>query len=69
MIAVFKTNVFTPEDAMQLVNVLKHHYPLSCINFDLHDCDKILRIDGGDHLPGEVIRIVNEHGFSCTELE
>jgi len=69
MISVFKTNVPTPEAAMQLVKVLQHRYPMSCINFDLQDCDKILRIDGGDHLPCEVIHIINEHGFSCTELE
>lgn len=69
MVAIFKTNVLKKKDAKLLVTALQLYFPLSCINFDLQDCDKILRIDALEHFPEQVIDIINEHGFSCVEIE
>lgn len=69
MIAVFKTNVQKKKDAKFLIQELYAYYPLSFINFDLDDCDKILRIDTPDCLPIQIEHIINEHGFICKELE
>ncbi|WP_300598465.1 hypothetical protein [Niabella sp.] len=44
-IEIFKTNVFDKATARVLVKNLKRIYPRSKINFDLEDCDKILRIE------------------------
>ena len=30
----------------KIIALLKHHFPAFFINFDLHDCDKILRVKG-----------------------
>jgi hypothetical protein len=46
MIEVFKTNVEEAVQAEKLVDILLDHFPDNKINFDLHDCDKILRVEG-----------------------
>jgi hypothetical protein len=46
MIEVFKTNVQEVEQSILIVGKLLEHFPNSAINFDLEDCDKILRIHG-----------------------
>ena len=68
-IEVFKTNVFDPRDAGRMVEILSLHFPGSRINFDLHDCDKILRMEGPDFTVDKVMVLVKEHGFDCCPLE
>ena len=46
MIEVFKTNIKKASKAKRLIGLLAHHFPGSKVNIDLHDCDKILRIEG-----------------------
>ena len=46
MVEVFKTNIETAEEAKQIGKHLLEFFPHSQINFDLEDCDKILRVDG-----------------------
>jgi len=36
-------------------------------NFDLDDCDQILRVEA-DCKPGEIILLLKSEGFSCSEL-
>ena len=69
MIEVFKTNVQHLSEAKQVVNVLLQHFPDSKINFDLDDCDKILRVEGKNFLTEKVRLLVEEHGFYCNVLE
>ena len=68
MIEVFKTNVQEVSQANGLVALLLQHFPGSKINFDLHDCDKILRVEGKNFMAGKVVMIVKENGFTCTVL-
>lgn len=44
MVEVFKTNVITTEHADWLIYQIHHHFPDYKANFDLTDCDRILRI-------------------------
>ncbi len=44
MVEVFKTNVEEVSDASKIVTILLQYFPDSTINFDLDDCDKVLRI-------------------------
>lgn len=44
-IEIFRTDVFDKAVARMLVKNLKRVFPRSKINFDLEDCDKILRIE------------------------
>lgn len=69
MIEVFKTNVKEKQDAGMLVNLLQDHFPGRRINFDLWDCDKILRVEGNEILTGKIIELVEKNGFSCSILE
>jgi hypothetical protein len=69
MIEVFKTNVEEVCQAKVLVDLLLHHFPGSKINFDLHDCDKILRVEGDHFITGQVMSLVEENGFVCEILE
>ncbi len=68
MIEVFKTNVQEVMQANKIVAVLLEHYPDSKINFDMHDCDKVLRVEGKDFLCVKIMKLVKEHGFHCTPL-
>jgi len=69
MIEVFKTNVEKTNDANNIISVLLEHFPNSRINFDLHDCDKILRVEGRDFSTDRVIILLKENGFHCSILE
>ncbi|HMH33659.1 MAG TPA: hypothetical protein VK543_11545 [Puia sp.] len=68
MVDVFKTNVECPEKARMLVSILVKHYPNSRINFDLDDCDKILRVQYQGAAIPEIAPLLNEHGFLCEAL-
>ncbi|WP_162847703.1 hypothetical protein [Flavobacterium foetidum] len=66
MIYVFKTSVDNPskfESASALLNEL---LPGTLWNFDLEDCDNILRIDSDLDIPN---LILNNGIFDCIELE
>ena len=38
-------------------------------NFDLDDCDKILRIDAEENIVLKIADLLNYHKFYCEELE
>jgi len=44
MIEVFKTNINCAEQARELVEQIQRHFTGYKANFDLDDCDRILRI-------------------------
>lgn len=69
MVEVFKTNVQEHELAKQLTAELLSHFPQCKINFDLQDCDRILRVEGKDILPGKVMQVININGYLCQVLE
>jgi hypothetical protein len=69
MIEVFKTDVYYQWQADHLTGLLYQHFPDCKINFDLDDCDKILRIEGENFTGEKVKMIVNENGYLCEILE
>ena len=69
MIEVFKTNVKETVQAKEIVNILLVHFPDNKINFDLHDCDKILRVEGKSFCAEKIMTLVIENGFNCSILE
>lgn len=69
MVEVFKTNVTEASVAAGLLLLLTNHLPACTINFDLQDCDNILRIKG-DAIPiNAIIELVNSNGFDCALLD
>jgi hypothetical protein len=69
MIEVFTTNVKEQCEADKLLVLLQQHFSTSKINFDLHDCDKILRVEGNIVEVEKVRMLVEENGFVCKVLE
>ena len=69
MIEVFKTDVRAASQARKLVAMLVRHFPGSKINFDLQDCDKVLRVEGYNFKTEKIIVLVREKGFECKVLE
>jgi hypothetical protein len=69
MVEVFATNVIDREEANRLVHLLLLHFPESRINFDLEDCDKILRVEGRNFIPEKIMSLVIQHGFHCQVLD
>jgi hypothetical protein len=68
MIEVFKTNVQEVEQSILIVSKLLEHFPNSAINFDLEDCDRILRIHGASISNKKIIELLNSYGFHCEAL-
>ncbi len=69
MIEVFKTSVREHTSAQKIMNVLQKHFPGSKINFDLGDCDNVLRMEGENLLPCSIIKLLQSHGFICETLD
>lgn len=69
MIEVFKTNVYEVEESNIIFQKLQKHFPGNKINFDLEDCDKILRVEGNTVFSEKIIEIVKEEGHFCEILE
>ena len=69
MVEVFKTNVYEEERSKALLQKLLVHFPNNKINFDLEDCDKILRVEGKNILPEKIMEILNEEGHDCKILD
>ena len=44
-------------------------FPSFRINFDLSDCDKVLRVEGDDIEAVRIMILVKESGFSCEVLD
>ena len=69
MVEVFKTNVQEFSEAQKLVALLRRHFPDSKINFDLDDCDKVLRVEGSNLRIEKVMTLITEKGFFCKVLD
>lgn len=68
MIEVFKTNVQEMEQSKMIVGKLLEHFPNSTINFDLEDCDKVLRINAVSISNHHIIELLNSYGYHCEPL-
>jgi hypothetical protein len=69
MIYVFKTVVKTKTQVKQLKPHINKLVPSEKWNFDLEDCDKILRIDCDENIVLKIVDLLNIHKFNCEELE
>jgi len=68
MVEVFKTNVQHRELAEQLASILRGQFDFSRINFDLEDCDKILRVEGTQVCVELIVEILSTFGLECEVL-
>ena len=66
MIFVFKTNVDSISKVKKVTPKLNQLFPNSKWNFDLEDCDNILRIDSDLEISESLLQ---NDIFDCVELE
>ena len=69
MVEVFKTNVQKKAQSRLLLLVLYEAFPSFKINFDLSDCDKVLRVEGENMEAWSIRILVEKHGFTCEVLD
>ncbi|MEO6188721.1 MAG: hypothetical protein ABIO82_01410 [Ginsengibacter sp.] len=69
MIEVFRTDVANAKHANKLVRVIHQHFTNLRANFDLEDCDRILRVKsiGSSLKPEALIRLLKTFGVH-TEI-
>jgi hypothetical protein len=68
-VEVFKTNVQTIKEAQVIAADLQGYFPGHCINFDLEDCDRILRLEGKSVNVERVLSVLLNYGLECSVLE
>ena len=69
MVEVFKTNVQKKKQSKMLHCILSEAFPSFKINFDLSDCDKVLRVEGDNMEALRIMMLVKKHGFACEVLD
>lgn len=69
MIFVFKTSIKTKTQALKISPYINKLLPNANWNFDLEDCDNILRIDSEENIVLQIIDLLLIHKFDCEELE
>jgi hypothetical protein len=69
MICIFKTSVKSKRQVKKLEPHINKIIPNEKWNFDLEDCDKILRIDSNENVVLKITGLLKEHEFYCEELE
>lgn len=70
MIEIFRTNISRHKDADKILNKIHSGFPGFEANFDLNDCDHILRIKSVDTLicHSTIISLVKDLGFFAEVL-
>jgi hypothetical protein len=69
-IEIFKTSICKNHQAVAIIKCLQQYFPHYQINFDLEDCDRILRIETqrNDINNKTIEGIVIARGYSCSHL-
>ena len=68
-ILIFTTSVEKPEQVTEVKPLLTSVPAITGWNFDLEDCDNILRIEADDISPRYIESLLQTAGFECRELE
>jgi hypothetical protein len=68
MVYIFKTNVTTKVAIKKLAPVLDKLSFINKWNFDLQDCDRILRVEATDFDTEIICGLLKSLGYSCVEL-
>ena len=68
-VEVFTTNVQEVSQATDLMSILLKVFPEYSINFDLEDCDRILRVESDSINSKEIIRLLTTKNFRCEILQ
>jgi hypothetical protein len=69
IVEIFKTNVQKVTETNYIIDVIKKAFPSYLVNFDLEDCDKILRVEGVELQYDNIIDHVSCLGYTCVRIE
>ena len=69
MIYVFKTSVKSKNQVKKLTPKINNLLENDKWNFDLEDCDNILRIDSKQNIVSKIIDLLKSQNINCEELE
>ncbi|MFD2148433.1 hypothetical protein [Mucilaginibacter antarcticus] len=67
-ILIFSTSVNNADQVQQVQPILTSVQAIQDWNFDLEDCDHILRVVSHDLPPRYIESLLNNAGFECAEL-
>ena len=65
---IFGTNLQTEKDKQVISEVLNSNNEIERWNIDLKDIDSVLRIESQSLTPEQIIKIITEQDFKCSEL-
>lgn len=68
-VLIFATSVKKPGEVKKVKPILTAVPAIQEWNFDLEDCDNILRVEANDISPRYIESLLQTAGFSCAELE
>ena len=68
-VLVFTTTVTEAEQVSEVKALLTDVSGIKDWNFDLEDCDRILRIVADDVCPRYIEQLLQTNGFCCHELD
>jgi hypothetical protein len=68
-ILIFTTSVEKPEQVSEVKPLLTAVPAIKGWNFDLEDCDNILRVEAYNISPRYIESLLQTAGFNCRELE
>jgi hypothetical protein len=70
MIEIFRTNIDGRYNADRMLWRLHKLFPQYRVNFDLDDCDRILRVQSPGAIEVEpIMSLFSQAGFACSVLE
>ncbi|AOZ98317.1 hypothetical protein [Flavobacterium commune] len=67
-ILIFGTNIKTENDKMIISKVLNSNPEIEQWNIDLEDIDSVLRIESRTLNASQIIKMITEQDFKCSEL-
>ena len=68
-LTIYKTSVATNKQVQQIKTLLNNLPVVTQWNFDLDDCDNILRIISKELQPQVICQLLQTEGFNCEPLE
>ncbi len=66
-ILVFKTSI-NEEDLIKIAALLDTHQHIQRWTVDTGDCDKVLRLEVNKTITEEIIKLIQNAGYICEEL-
>lgn len=69
IVEIFKTNVQKEVDKNYIIAIIQNSFPDYKFNFDLEDCDKILRVEAAALDSKDIVKHVNNLGYTCVHLD